>query len=369
VNPGGGRRRRPPYRRPAASARKIGLSPGTVVYTGTEPPGEVGVDLIVYGEDGFEHRRGAGIEAALAGIGDGRVRWIDVTGLHDTPMLERIGAALGLHPLTLEDVASVAQRPKVERFDTYHYVVMRMITLVPSADVVPVLREEQLSIVLVGDVVVTFKERPGDVLDTLRTRIGQDRGRARRLGADYLAYAIVDLVVDHYFAVLEAISDALEAFEVRAFEAPDHATVDGVQAVKRELLHLRRAIWPTRELLASLARDEEEGAISSPVRTYLRDAHDHAVAVLETVEMLRETASAVHETYLAALSLRTNDVMRLLTIIATVFIPLTFVVGVYGMNFEHMPELGWRWGYAAVWAVMLVAVALMLLMFRRRRWI
>ncbi len=364
----GGRRRTRASRRLAPSAQKVGLPPGTVHYTGSDAAGAVSVDLLTYGPDGVERRRGVSIDEALAGNGDGRIRWVDVTGVHDPKALHQLGAALGLHGLTLEDLASVGQRPKVERFDEYLYLVMRMITSKQAPEGVPVLAEEQLSLVLAGSVLVTFQERPGDVLDPVRERLTQGRGRLRSMGADYLAYAIVDVVVDHYFRVLEDFSDSLETLESRAFGASSPRLIDDVHILKSELLHLRRAIWPTRELLASLVRAEED-PVSPAVRTYLRDAHDHAVQVLETVEVLRESANSVHDTYLAGLSHRMNEIMKLLTIIATIFIPLTFVVGVYGMNFEHMPELGWRWGYAAVWFVMLAAAVSMLAWFRRRRWL
>ncbi|CAN5773842.1 magnesium/cobalt transporter CorA [soil metagenome] len=374
-------RGRSALRRPRTpSTRKVGLPPGTVLYTGSAHETSHTVDLIVYGPDGCLHRRGIPIEEALLGHDDGRVRWIDVVGLHDAAGLERIGEALGLHALTLEDVASVGQRPKMERYDDYLYLVLRMITSHPTTAAtqplargaapprLPALDDEQLSLVLSGSVVVTFQERPGDVLGALRDRLAAGKGRARSLGADYLAYAIVDLVVDHYFHVLEQLSDALEALESTAFAGARPRLIDDVHVLKRDLLHLRRTIWPTRELLSGLLRDDDD-RVTPAVRTYLRDAHDHAVQVLETVELLRETTNSVHEIYLAGLTVRMNEVMKLLTIIATIFIPLTFVVGVYGMNFERMPELTWRWGYGAVWLVMLTSAVSMLFWFRRRGWL
>lgn len=354
-------------KRRKGTTRKVGAPPGTLIYTGEAQGHEVALEVFTYGPEACERQTLTRLEGPLAPP-PGHVRWVNVNGVHDLPTLEALSASLGLHALTLEDIASVHQRPKFEAYDDYRYVVIRMIRLVDGAGV-PTLDDEQLSIVIAGDTVVTLQERPGDVLDALRERLLLGKGRLRRMGADYLLYAILDLVVDHYFMVLEAFTSRLDELEpelMRSRQTTMHLEL--VHGIRQELAILRRAIWPTRDMLGSLLRSDDD-AISPAVRTYLRDAHDHAMQVLETVELLRETAATLHERHLALVSVRMNEVMQVLTIIATIFIPLTFIVGVYGMNFEHMPELKWRWGYAGVWGGMVALALGMLVYFRRRRWL
>lgn len=355
-------------KRRRSSARKVGAPPGTLIYTGEGVSHEVALELFTYGPEVCERSTVTRLEGPLAPP-PGQVRWVNLNGVHDLPALEVISAALGLHPLTLEDIASVHQRPKFETYGDYHYVVIRMIRSVDGPDGIPTLDDEQLSILVAGNTVVTFQERPGDVLDALRERIEVGKGRLRKMGPDYLLYAILDLVIDHYFAVLETFTTRLDELEPELLSSGDTTEhLERVHAIRQELAILRRAIWPTRDMLGALLRSDDE-AITQGVRTYLRDAHDHAIQVLETVELLRETASTLRERHLALVSVRMNEVMQVLTIIATIFIPLTFLVGVYGMNFEHMPELKWRWGYAAVWGGMVALALGMLVYFRRRRWL
>lgn len=352
-----------PARRLVSRSRKTGLTPGTVMFTGAQKVDAVTVDVIHYDRDAMTEQHGLGLEDALSAVGPGSVTWLNVNGLHETDVIERIGERWGLHPLTLEDVASVGQRPKLELFDDYLFVVLRMLAFENDH-----LADEQLSLILGRNIVITFQERPGDVFEPLRERIRQAKGRIRSMGADYLAYALLDIVVDNYFVVLEHYSDALEAIEGDVYADPQPAVMERISSLKREALHVRKAVWPVRELMSALLRDESE-LFSRPVQTFLRDAYDHVIQAIDTLETLREILGSLQDSYLSSLSFRMNEVMKVLTMIATIFIPLTFLAGIYGMNFERMPELGWPWAYPALLGLMLVVTAGMVYYFRRKRWL
>ena len=373
--------RRRGTRRPLTpSAGTIGSSPGSVIYTGPARDAPVTFEVISYDEGRFEELHELTLAQALQRVRqDGGVRWLNVNGVHRTELIEQIGAALDLHPLTMEDIVSLGQRPKIEDYQRYLYIALRMLAYGahdPEAGRGEAegdgegdggLDNEQLSLILLDGVVVTFQERPGDVFEPLRERLRQGKGRLRRLGADYLAYALLDIVIDRYFAVVEDYGDAIEDLEAEILESPTTEVLQRVNHLKRETLLVRKAVWPLREVIAGLER--EEGDLMSPTAiTYLRDAHDHAIQVIDTVESLRDMLTNLHDMYLSALSYRMNDVMRVLTIIATIFIPLSFLVGVYGMNFHFMPELHWRWAYPALWGVMIAIAVGMLVAFKRRGW-
>ena len=348
----------------------VGSSPGSVIYRGPERDAPVTFDLILYGPERFEEYRDVPLEEALERFGSGSgVRWLNVNGVHRAELIERIGGTLDIHPLTMEDIVSLGQRPKIEDYERYLYIALRMLAY-SSAEAQAGQREldnEQLSLILLDGVVVTFQERPGDVFDPLRERLRQGKGRLRKLGADYLAYALMDIVIDRYFTVVEDYGDAIEDMEAEILANPTTEVLQRVNHLKRETLLVRKAVWPLREVIAGLER-EEGGLMSATAITYLRDAHDHAIQVIDTVETLRDMLTNLHDMYLSALSYRMNDVMKVLTIIATIFIPLSFLVGVYGMNFHYMPELSWRWGYFALWGLMVSIAVGMLALFRRRGW-
>jgi magnesium transporter len=365
----------------APSARKAGLPPGELVYTGIGRDHDVTTHVMVYDPSGHDERREASFAVALAAIAEaerhpvGRVTWIDVTGVHDLDALRQLGEALALHPLTLEDIASVGQRPKAEPFDGYLFLSLRTLSVAPAVDgVAPALRDEQVSVVVREHLVVTFHERPVDHLEPLRERIRRGIGRLPRGDAGYLAYSLLDGLVDQGFVALEALSQDLERLEEQALTAPyargaaPTLVLEHLVQLKRELAHLRRVTSPTRELLGALRRDAPP-ELGHAVLTDLRDVYDHAARVLDSIDGLREVAGTLHETYVAGIAHRTNETLRVLTVFTALFMPLTFLVGVYGMNFRFMPELAWPWGYPALWAVMLVLIVVMLIWFRRRRWL
>jgi magnesium transporter len=292
------------------------------------------------------------------------VQWIDVQGLGDEKVLRRVGEIFGLHPLALEDAVNVPQRPKSEAYDAHNLFISRMAR--QSDD--HVLDIEQISIFLGSSYVLTLQERHGDLFDPIRRRLRAGRGPIRSSGPDYLAYAIIDAVLDGYYPVVETIGEELHDVEEEILDRPTRAALGRVHALRRQLLTLRRAVWPQREAVAHLMR-EDNGLVTPGVRQYLRDCHDHAVQIADVIETYREFAGNLMDMYLSGLGQRTNEVMKVLTIMASIFIPLTFLAGLYGMNFEYLPELQVRWAYPALLALMAVIAIAMLVHFRRRGWL
>jgi magnesium transporter len=290
--------------------------------------------------------------------------WVDIEGLGNLDVLREIGRLIDLHPLALADVVNVPQQPKVELYGDRLLIIAQMVFLNATGGI----EFEQVSIVLGPHWVVSFQEKPGDVFDPVRVRIRSPQMRVRRMKADFLAYALLDAIIDGFFVVMEKIGDELEALEDEVMERPAHSTLERMHRVRRLLLQLHRIQWRQRDAIGQLWRDESL-PICEAVRIFLRDVYDHAFVVLDTIETYRDLAVSLMDVYLSAASNRLSEVMKTLTLVATVFIPLTFLVGVYGMNFEHMPELGWRWGYPAVWAVMLAAAGGILFWFRRKGWL
>lgn len=354
----GGRRHRRRHRRRRLPA---GTSPGTLQTDAEAGPAHVAA--IGYGPDTFVARD----PIDPAEIADLRKRcanvWIDVTGFGDVGVLLRLADEFGLHRLALEDIVNVQQRAKVEDYVQHEFLLLRMIDAANETDT------EQLGVFVGPGFVLTFQERAGDCFGLVRKRLADDSGQMRKRGSDYLAYALLDAVVDGYFPVVESLDRRLEAVEDQVLAG--HASTAAVQelhAVRRCLLELRRAVWPLREATSALVRGEAPH-FSAEVRPYLRDVHDHVVQLLDLLESYRELSSSLLDLYLSNVNFRLNEVMKFLTVIATIFIPLTFVAGVYGMNFDWMPELRVWWGYPACLAVMAAIATTMLWWFRRRRWL
>jgi magnesium transporter len=292
------------------------------------------------------------------------VTWVNIEGLHDTRLIQRFGDVFGIHPLVLEDIANTNQCPRAEDLGDTIYLVFKMLYGREGEDE---LVTEQVSLLLFPKLVLTFQEVEGDVFDIIRERIRSGKGRIRNSGADYLAYSLVDAVVDHYFVVLDRLGERMETLQDRVVEDPSPPTVAAIHTLHSDLIYLRKTLWPMRELVGAMERSDSP-LIDRAHRPYWRDIYEHTIQVIDHMESLRDLLSSALDIYMSAVSNRLNDIMRVLTIIATVFIPLTFIAGVYGMNFRHMPELGWRYGYAAVWLVMLAAAGGMLAYFRRQRW-
>jgi magnesium transporter len=353
-----------------------GTPPGTLVAAmPAEPPT---IHVMTFGRGGCEESAAATLDGALARVVPGVVTWINIDGLGDPQVFARLGERFDLHPLTLEDVLNVPQRPKVERFDKHMFLIMRTMRLdpppaAPAAGGTPVnvggICHEQVSVFFGTDWVVTIQERSdGDSFGPVREAIRQGRGRVREAGADYLAYLLIDAVMDAYFPVVDTLAERMHELEEEALQpSPASDTLLRLTQLRHDLIGVRRAVWPMREEIAVLQR-EESALITAETRVFLRDVYDHAIQALEIVESLREMAVSVMEVYLSAQNQRLNEVMKVLTVIATLFIPLTFIASIYGMNFKHMPELDRPWGYPATLGVMAAAAIGMLAFFKKRGW-
>ncbi|MBN2489894.1 MAG: magnesium/cobalt transporter CorA [Planctomycetes bacterium] len=351
---------------PVRRRGKPGSSPGTLHIDPAAPKPVLRV--MAYGPDRLREQTLDSAHAVRALLGQEPVTWINVDGLGDAGVLQELAAIFGIHRLALEDVVHVYQRAKVEPYADHHFVIARM----PHLD--GRLATEQISFFVGRTFVLTFQEQEGDCFDLVRERVREQRGRLRSAGPDYLLYALLDAIIDAYFPVLEAYGERLDEMEDEVIAAPRHDAISRIQDVKRDLLALRRAVWPLREAVNTLVRDDSEH-FHAETRIHLRDCYDHTVQVLDMVETYRELGSGLLEIHLSSLSHRMNEVMKVLTIIATIFIPLTFIAGVYGMNFNpasspwNMPELSWYWGYPFFLVLMLVVAVVLLLMFRSKGWI
>ena len=355
-----------PVRRLFRSAKKrVGAPPGTLQYTGPERHEPVKVHLIEYaGEILKEKELGSGADFAGIAARD-PVTWVNVDGLNDLPLTEAMGAGFNLHPLVLEDLVHTGQRPKLEEYDEYFFVVLRMLTMEDGGDGIT---SEQVAVVFGDRWVLSFQERAGDVWDPVRERIRGKSGRIRSRGADYLAYALIDAVVDHYFHILETMADEVEQLEVLVLEDPAPETMHRIHKLRHEMLVVRRAVWPLRELTNGLVRTESP-LVKEDTQIFLRDVYDHTVQVIDMAETLRDVVSGLLDLYMSSVSNRMNEIMKVLTIMASIFIPLTFLAGIYGMNFEYMPELGIRWAYPTLLGLMAAMGVGLMYFFNRKGWL
>jgi magnesium transporter len=344
---------------------KPGAAPGLLIVDPTAAA--TGITAIAYGPDRLEEIP-ACPSARVANLrGSRAVLWVDIAGLADHAAISEVATAFGVHPLAVEDAVNTHQRPKAESYDGHVFVVFRMLTAESGAE------GEQVAMAVGRDFVLTFQERPGDCFEPVRDRLRHGKGRVRQLGPDYLGYALIDAAVDSYFPYLETLGEEIEDLEDMVVKDPEPGHVERVHRVKRDLLSLRRAVWPMREMLNALLRDEHE-EISATTRTYLRDAYDHAIQLMDMVETYREIATSLLDVYLSSQSARMNEIMKVLTIISTIFIPLGFIASLYGMNFDtsspwNMPELAWRFGYPAVLGLMAAIAFGLLWSFFRRGWL
>ncbi|MGB2769274.1 MAG: magnesium/cobalt transporter CorA [Candidatus Zixiibacteriota bacterium] len=347
-------------------SKTIGLSPGALVHVGKKKIEKVRIRLIDYDEAQLQEKEPKTIEECFPFKDLPTVTWVNIDGLHDVKVMEKVGKHFGLHSLVLEDILNTEQRPKVEDFDDHIFVVLKMLYYDETDGEI---RAEQISIILGSNFVLSFQERVGDIFNPLRERIRSAKGRVRKMGPDYLAYNLLDAVVDNYFTVLEKLGEQIEGMEEELVTNPTPETLQKIHNLKREMIFLRKSVWPLREVVSRLERGESK-LIHESTGIYLRDVYDHTIQVIDTIETYRDMLSGMLDIYLSSISNRMNQVMKVLTIIATIFIPLTFVAGIYGMNFEYMPELKWHWFYPkAFWLVMLGVAAVMLVYFRRKRWL
>jgi magnesium transporter len=346
-------------------SKKAGMPPGTLHLNGEPRSGPVRITVIDYDADHVEERKVGAIEECFPYRDTGTVTWINIDGLANTEAIEKIGRHFSIHPLILEDLLNTDQRPKMEDLEDYLYLNLKMLMLPEGSREIKV---EHVSLIIGKNYLISFQEDIGDVFDPIRERIRKEGGRVRKSGPDYLAYALIDNIVDNYFVVMEKIEEWVESLEEELVVNATRESLQKINRLKKDMIFLRKAVWPLREMILALERMESP-LIRQDTRIYLRDVYDHAIQVIDTLETFRDMVSGMIDIYLSSLSFKMNEIMKVLTLIATIFIPLTFVAGVYGMNFRNMPELGWEFGYYAVWGIMIAIVAIMLLYFRKRKWI
>ncbi|MFZ0241130.1 MAG: magnesium/cobalt transporter CorA [Desulfobacterales bacterium] len=342
-----------------------GTSPGTIVHPSASDGSGSRLTLIAYDADHYQKKEIDSIEDVFPLAEAPAVTWINIDGLRDTPLIESIGHRFGVHPLTLEDILNLGQRPKAEDFENYVYIVFKMLSYPPGMDHI---ESEQLSIVVGPNFLISFQEAPGDVLAPVRERIEKGKGRIRKAGSDYLAYALIDAVVDHYFLVLENFGEKIEDLESELLSDPTPDSLQHLYAMKRNVIFFRKQVWPMRELLNRLVK-EETPLIDASVDVFLNDVYDHTIQIIDTIESFRDIMTGLLDIYLSTISNRMNEIMKMLTIIATIFIPLSFIAGIYGMNFEYMPELKWHWAYPALWGVFIGVFLGMLAWFKHKKWL
>ncbi len=343
--------------------QNIGAPPGTMHYSGAHEGKRIRITLIEFNDADFFEQDFFDLSECFNQIKPNMVKWINVEGVHNLDVIESIGKHYNIHPLTKEDIVHVDQRPKFEEYDNYILSIMKMIIYEKEV------HAEQLSIILTKDTVISFQEPDGgDAFDLIRTRLRQNKGRVRKLGADYLFYALMDAVVDYYFSALEKIGDKVEEIEEAIINDPKHQSLLQLYKLKRQIIYLRKQVWPLRDMLSNLLRSESK-FISSNTQLFFRDLQDHSTRIIDTIETFRDLLSGIMDVYLSTNSNKMNEVMKVLTIISTIFIPVTFIVGVYGMNFEFMPELKSKYGYAAVWIIMLGMMGGLVYYFKRKKWI
>lgn len=345
---------------------QIGLAPGSLVHVGEKKVDKVVIRVLAYNSEELVERKLEKIEDCLEFKDHPNLNfWINVDGLDRVDIIEKLGSYFNIHPLTLEDVLNTRQRPKTEDYDSYIYSVLKMILLDTKTKEITI---DQVSIIIGPNYVLSFQEREGDVFDMVRERFKNPASRLRKSGVDYLAYGLIDAVIDNYFVILEHFGDKIEYLEEGLVLHPRPETLKAIQKYKRDMITLRKSIWPLRELINGLQRVESD-LIKETTRVYLRDVYDHTIQVIDTVEDFRDILSSMVDIYLSSISFRMNEVMEVLTVIATIFIPLTFISGVYGMNFEYMPELKWRWGYPTVMFAMILLAVSMFVYFKKRKWV
>lgn len=346
-------------------SKKRGLKPGSLVHIGKSTGKNSKINIMDYNGDVFDEKNLKSIEECFKYKNSDSITWINVDGLEDMMLYEKFGREFGIHPLVMEDILNTNQRPKIEEFDNYIYIVLKMIYYSKNTPVV-----EQVSLICMKNAVITFQEQElkGDVFDNLRNRIRTEGNKIRSASTDYLTYAIIDSIVDNYFVALEKFEDRIENFEEKLLKNPTNEVFTEIYNMKREMIFIRKSVWPFREVINVLQRGETK-FIGADTSVYFKDVYDHTIQVIDSIELFRDIIEGMLDTYLSSVSNKMNEVMKFLTIFSTIFIPLSFLVGVYGMNFDNMPELKWHYAYQALWVVMIGIVVSMLIYFKKKKWL
>ena len=347
------------------SKNVLGQIPGSVIYTGTKDNQKLFIESFDYNKEQCTEKTLKSVQESFEFKLTDSITWINLNGLNHVGEIEKLGEHYDLHPLVLEDIVNISQRPKIDEYDNYLFVVLKMLYYDADEKIV----SEQVSFVLGENYVLSFQESEGDVFDSVRNRIRHAKGRVRTLQADYLLYVLIDAIVDHYFSVIETLGDKIEDFETAIFSGEvDDDISQKIQNLKREILRVRRAIFPLREVISRIEKNENK-LIHKKTITYYRDIYDHLIQVSENIDIYREMIWSLMDMYMTTISNKMNEVMKVLTIMASIFIPLTFIAGIYGMNFEYIPELQYKYSYFILWGVMIVLFIGMLIYFKRRNWL
>lgn len=344
--------------------KKAGMPPGTLIHVGSKKIEKTRISVIDYDLTEFKEYQCKKIEECFPLKDTNTVSWINIDGLHNINMIEKLGGNFDLHPLLLEDILNTHHRPKTEEFDDYTFITLKMLGV--SKDQRSIITE-QVSFILSENWIISFQEKQGDIFEMVRERLRASMGNIRKLGADYLLYRLVDTVVDNYFFVTEHLSDVTEKLEIQVLKESDTDALQKIQQLKKQLILLRKAVNPLREAVSLLEKDTK--LFKKETKRYLRDVYEHIIHLNDTIESQRDSLSSIMDLYHTNVSNKMNEIMKVLTIISTIFIPLTFIAGIYGMNFEVIPELKWKYGYAGVWGLMILIFIGMIIYFKRKRWL
>lgn len=357
------KRRKYLLRRPRTS-KTLNQVPGTMTYVGNKESTETKLDVIDYNELNYERFSSTSPEDAFKFVDEDRITWFNIDGLNNVEEIEKLGDYYELHPLVMEDIVNTGQRPKIEEYKDYLFIVAKMLYY-KNGD----LENEHISLIVGKNYVLSFQESNGDVFDPVRERIEFSKGRIRSRSADYLMFALLDAIIDNYFLVIDDMSDRIETLEASLFtaEPSDNITYE-IQELKRNILRIRRAVFPLREVIGRLEKIETP-LIEEQTVNFIRDLHDHIIQIVENIDIYREMIWGLMDMYMTTISNKMNEVMKVLTIMASIFIPLTFIAGIYGMNFEFMPELQWKYSYFVLWGIMIIIFLAMLYYFKRKKWL
>ena len=346
---------------------RTGQAPGSLIYTGKVYTDQIKIQVIDYTDDFINEVVIKDVDELEQFNHPNSITWINIQGLHDIEIISSIGKLMGLHPLTLEDILDTNQRPKVEEFDEHLYISMKMINHIEKVNMIDI---EQVSIIAHKHYVICFQEKPGDVFDDIRNRLRNGKGRARKRGSDYLAYMLMDVVIDFYYETLDQVWNKIERLDDLVVRKPQRIQLADIQVIRRDLIQLRRYMYPVRDVIHTISKNSSDHFFADQTLMFVRDSYDHAVQVVENLDTYREILNSVMDLYLSQLSNKMNEVMKVLTVMSSIFIPLTFIAGIYGMNFENMPELTWEWAYPKGFYTLLGTVALaMIIIMKSRKWL
>lgn len=349
----------------SSDSEKAGLPPGSLVHIGEVPDAEPRITVFDYTKDTVEEHVVQSVEQIVQFKDTKSITWVNIEGLKNVELVEAIGTYFDIHPLVLEDILNARQRPKLEEHDNYLYIVLKGLTLQRNHVSV---EYEQISILVLENFVFTFKEKRDELFAPILRRLKDSKGRFRSQGADYLTYVILDTVVDSYFSLQDSFDEILDSLEDKLLSNPTTKLLETIQRAKRELIFVRRSVSPLREVLNTLLRSET-ALIDERTQVYFRDVYDHVIRISEAVETYRDILGGLLDIYISSVSNKMNEIMKVLTVFASIFIPLTFIAGIYGMNFEYMPELKWRWAYPVLWAVFVAIPVVLLVYFKRKKWL